>query len=228
MKKFIASIITLSIPIFLIAQSDYTINEGVREMSQGAKNSFTMFIPNASTSIGEDILKKYLRQYKGKPKLDKKTNEWFSDDAKLETISQNTIDIYTKLEENLAAHVLEVTFWYDLGGAFLSSTDHPEQIAAATQFMNRYGDMVTEVLIEEELKMEEKKLKELESDLSKLVKENDDYHKKVDEAQALIDALNKDIQVNLNAQSAKQSNIDDQRKTIDTVNNRLNLYRTKI
>jgi hypothetical protein len=159
--------------------------------------------------------------------LDKKSNEWLADDAKLETISENTVDVYTKFSENLSGHVTDVTFWFDLGGAFLSTANHPDKVVFAHQLMNRYGNMVTEVLIEEELKMQDKRLKELDGDLDKLVKVNEDYHKKIDDAQAIIDEMNKSIEINLNEQGVKKKSIEDQRATIDQVKDRLSKYKVK-
>ncbi|NND34959.1 MAG: hypothetical protein HKN76_20400 [Saprospiraceae bacterium] len=227
MKKGIITFFALAIALPLFTQSDYEIREAEASLSRGSQNSFTVVIPYATTSLGEDILKKLMREYKGRPKLDKKSNEWFADDAKLETISDNTVDVYTKFRENLAEHFTEVTFWFDLGGAFLSTASHPDKVVFAHQLLNRYGDMVTEVLIEEELKMQEKRLKELDNDLGKLNKENEGYHKEIDEAQAIIDQMKKDIEINLNAQGVKQSEIEKQRATIDQVKERLSRYQIK-
>lgn len=227
MKKIFFLFLAVMGTVWLVAQSDYIITEAEASMSRGAQNSFTIEIPNATTALAEDILKKILREYKGKPKLDKKSNEWMADDAKLETISENTVDVYTKFHEDLANHRTSATFWFDLGGAFLSTERHADKVVFANQLLDRYGDMITEVVIEEELKLQEKQLKELDSDLGKLVKVNEDYHKKISEAQAIIDQMNKDIEINLNEQGVKKNEIENQRSTIDQVRTRLNAYKTK-
>lgn len=227
MKKILFVLVALAGTMIAYTQSDYVINEALAHMSRGSQNSFTIVVPNATTSLGEDILKKLLREYKGKPKLDKKSKEWLADDAKLETISANTVDVYTKFNENSAGHVTEVTFWFDLGGAFLSTERHGDKVVFAKQFLNRYGDMITEVLIEDDLKMQERKLKDLDNDLSKLVKVNDEYHQKIAEAQAIIDEMYKNIEINLNEQAAKKSDIDQQRATVDQVKDSLNNYKVK-
>ncbi|MBK8501724.1 MAG: hypothetical protein IPL46_05670 [Saprospiraceae bacterium] len=107
----------------------------------------------------------------------------------------------------------------------MASAIHPDKYEFAKQFMNKYGDLVTSLIIEEELKAQEKRLKELEGDLSKLVKENDDFHKKIQDAQAIIDEMEKNIKVNVNAQAVKKSNIESQRGLIDDVNTKLNRYK---
>lgn len=210
---------------FIQAQSDYEILEDTLSMSRGDKNAFTLVIPNATASLAEDTWKKFMRDFKGRPKLNKKSNEWFTDDTQLKTVSENSIDIYTKFNENLQSHYTDVIFWFDLGGAYLSSKVHPEKYEFVRQFMNKYGDAVTREIIEEELRAHEKRLKELDSDLSKLVKENDEFHKKIQEAQAIIDQMEKNIKVNLNAQNVKKNEIDGQRNLIDEVKTRLNRYR---
>jgi hypothetical protein len=213
------------VSLMLHAQGNYEIKEGMLSMSRGEKNSFTLVIPDATASLAEDTWKKYMRDFKGRPKLDKKSNEWVTDDAELKAVSENTIDIYTKFHENLGAHFTEATFWFDLGGAYMSSEVHPDKYAFSKQFMNKYGDLVTSLIIEEELKAQEKRLKELEGDLSKLVKENDDFHKKIQEAQSIIDEMEKNIKVNVNAQDVKKSEIEGHRGLIDEVNTKLNRYK---
>lgn len=211
--------------LVLHAQSDYEIREGMLSMSRGVKNSFTLVIPNATASLAEDAWKKYMRDFKGRTKLNKKSNEWLTDDAELKAVSENTIDIYTKFNENLGAHLTDVVFWFDLGGAYLSSEVHPDKYEFAKQFMNKYGDLATKLIIEEELKAQEKRLKELDGDLSKLVKENAEFHKKITEAQAIIDQMEKNIKVNDNAQNVKKNEIESQRVLIDEVKTKLNRYK---
>lgn len=223
--KFWLSLIVLVSYSLVYAQSDYEIIEDTLSMSRGEKNAFTLVVPNATASISEDIWKKYVRDFKARTKLDKKSNEWLTDDAQIKAISENTIDIYTKFNENLGAHYTEIVFWFDLGGAYLSSTVHPDKFSFAKSFMNSYGDMVTKVVIEDELKLQEKKLKELDSDLVKLMKDNDEFHKKIQEAQAIIDQMEKNIKVNLNEQDVKKGEIEAQRTTIDNVKTRLSRYK---
>lgn len=225
MKKIISLVYALLLLTIVQAQSDYEILEDTQSMSRGDKNAFTLVIPNATASLAEETWKKYMRDFKGKPKLDKKSNEWFTDDTQLKTVSENSIDIYTKFNENLESHLAKVVFWFDLGGAYLSSTVHPDKYEFVKQFMNKYGDSVTKVVIEEELKAHEKRLKELDGDLSKLEKENADFHKKIEEAQSIIDQMEKNIKVNLNAQNVKKTEIDGQRHLIDDVKTKLNRYR---
>ena len=226
MKKIGSLVFALFILTVVQAQSDYEILEDTQSMSRGDNNSFTLVIPNATASLAEETWKKYMRDFKGRPKLDKKSNEWFADDTELKTVSENSIDIYTKFNENLESHLSKVVFWFDLGGAYLSSSAHPEKFEFIKQFMNKYGDAVTKEVIEEELKAHEKRLKELDGDLSKLEKENVDFHKKIEEAQAIINQMEKNIEVNLNAQNVKKTEIDGQRNLIDDVKTKLNRYRS--
>ncbi|MBK8501723.1 MAG: hypothetical protein IPL46_05665 [Saprospiraceae bacterium] len=100
MNRITCTLMMAFVSLMLHAQSDYEIKEDTLSMSRGEKNSFTLVIPNATAGLAEDTWKKYMRDFKGRPKLNKKSNEWMTDNAELKVVSDNTIDIYTKFHEN--------------------------------------------------------------------------------------------------------------------------------
>jgi len=226
--KNILAIVLVSLIIFSVnAQEDYVINEGLAKMSRGEQNSFTITIPRASESVSADVWKKFTRGFKAKSKLDKKSREWFSDDANIEKISENSVDIYGRFSESTVDNSTDLTVWVDLGGLFLSSETNPDKAKYTEEVLRQYANEVMVEVVQEELKIEEGKLKDLDKDLSKLIKDNEGFHEEISKAEALIIEMRKNIEINMNEQAAKQSTIDGQRNTIDEVKAKIEAYKNR-
>lgn len=210
--SFLLSTITLS------AQ----IKEQVYAMSEGTKNSLALEIPNVSQKMVNDLWKDYLKDfYKAKPKWNRKTDEWFSDDADIAALGLgNTVDIYGKVEEKKEGVV--VRMWVNLGGAYLNSKDHPERFTEAEKLMMRFGIEVAKEKTKMELEEQQDKLKELEKDLARLKSENERYHKEIERAKEAIQKAEKDIEENLEAQKEQEQVIKSQEAVIKQVEKRLN------
>ena len=99
------------------------VKETTANMSQGEKNAFMLNTPDIDTKGTGIIWMDFMKPYKGKTQFNKKTGEWFTDNAKIPRMSDNTMDVYTIFQEK-GKNTRGVMVWFDLGGAFLSSKDH--------------------------------------------------------------------------------------------------------
>jgi len=70
-------------------------------MSKGTKPGVAVFIPNVSDDNLEDAIKDVMKRYKGKSVKIKRTDETFIDDAFIQEISVNTIDIHQLLKKKI-------------------------------------------------------------------------------------------------------------------------------
>lgn len=207
-------------------------------MSQGSNNALTVDLPGVKAKEAMKEWESYVKQFDGKTKSDKKTGEIFSDNAKMKAINgNNTIDIYAKAVDNSTGATLSV--WFDLGGAFLSSREHAQNYPAAEQIVQKFSLGVSRGLIEEELKAEVKKQKELEEQYKDLSKEKDkmeknikerendieDYKKKIEKAKADIEKTKGDIQTNVGKQKDKQKEVDDQKEVVKKVESKLKEFK---
>ena len=163
MKKVIVLALAVVCSTFIFAQN--TISESVMNMSKGNNNSFTTDLPTNDKKIMENAWKSLIKDYKGKVKYDKKSGEYFADDVKVVGMGANTVDIYAKLNNST------ITVWYDLGGAYLSSADHSDYITAVETMLNQYGKDLSKELADDNLKIQEKMLDNLNDDLKKREKE---------------------------------------------------------
>lgn len=190
------------------------IQEDAKMMSKGTQNAFSIELPNITEKVAEEVWKKFSKTYDAKSKRDRKTREYFAEDAKINEMGSNPIDIYTTFSELEEGTM--VNFWFDLGGAFLSSELHDAQVSAANTMLQSYAFAVGKKQAEDELKAEEKAQKELEKELEKLVKDNKEYHKKIEEAKELITKMENNIKTNEQDQEKKQTEIGAQKEVVKT------------
>ena len=98
--------------------------------------------------------------------------------------------------------------WFDLGGAFLSSTAHADKYPAASEVMVDYYREVEKYKTQEKLENEESKLKSLNGNLKDLTRDKENHEKDIKKAEEKIAELKAKIDQNVKDQAAKQAEID--------------------
>ena len=219
MKQIITILgISLLVSAGVFAQ---TYPEAQKLMSQGPKNSFTIDLKvgdvKTITGLWEDYQKKSKAR---KPKYDKKSKEYFADNAEIKSISSNTIDIYSTIEPKDGKGAV-LTIWFDLGGAFLSSTQHPNRMAGAYEWMAGFENMVTQEFAAQILAAEEDALKALEKDLKGLEKEKADQEDKIKDLEKEIEQIRGEVSETTKAMAEKQGQIDAQQKAVEAAKAKL-------
>lgn len=188
MKFLIVSILSVLFLPFGAAQ----IMESAKPMSQGTNNALTVTLPDTEVKIVEKEWEDYVKGYKAKLRKIKKSDEIFADDARIESISSNTVDVYGLVSER--GEDTELTVWFDLGGAYLNSKDHPEKYLKAQGMLKDFCGIVSKTYIANMLNEEEKKMKDLEGNLKDIEKDQENavddikkYEEKIEEAKATIE-----------------------------------------
>lgn len=195
------------------------IQEGASSMSKGTENAFSLELRSTNKKDVEKAWEKYIKKFKGKTKYDKKAEECFSDNAELENMSTNTVDVYSKVTP--AGENTILTVWFDLGGAFLSSEMHGDKVNAAKNMMNEFALSVSVAQVEEELKEQQKLLKDLEKDQKGLEKDKSNLEDDIKKFEQKIAEAKEAIKQNLEAQKGKQVEIDAQKKVVQAVEDTL-------
>ncbi|MCZ2102557.1 MAG: hypothetical protein LC107_13580 [Chitinophagales bacterium] len=189
-------------------------------MSLGLQNSFFIEIPGADSKLAEKTFYEYVKEY-GKMKANKKAKEHFLMATKIPLINGSSpVDLYAKFEDGKGMATTYV--WVDLGGAFVKSSDHPQQTESLRQFLYDYFIAVRKKVVADELKAEEKKYDSLEKDLKKLKDKNDGFHKDIEKAKQKIAESESNIEKNLVDQDTKVKEIDAQKEVVDQVKDKLN------
>ncbi|NND09224.1 MAG: hypothetical protein HKN87_22865 [Saprospiraceae bacterium] len=200
------------------------VTEQTRFMSQGEHNAFAITIEGADLKGTASYWENYAKEFKGKTKTDRKTGEVFTDNAKMPDLSANTIDIYARFAEE-GQNQVTVFSWFDLGGAYIDSELHPEKSERVRTILTEFARFVAKNQAEVLVELQQKALKDLERDFQKLEKENRQFHKKIDEAKALIAEMESEIQQNLELQAAKGDEMENQNLALDEAKKELSLYK---
>lgn len=187
-----------------------TVTEMTLPMSQGSKNALVLKFPKTDAKEVEKTWTKYLKDYDGKTKKNKKTGELFTDNALIEAMSQNTVDIYTQVKPQKGGGT-HLIVWFDLGGAYLASQTHAAQYAVANKMLQKYANTISVTIAEDVVKEEEKALKEADDKLSKLDKTEADMKKDIADYQAKIKELEAEIKKNQAKRQAQAKVVEEQR-----------------
>lgn len=186
------------------------VNEAVVAIDGKSRNSLSIIIKDATVDDVKKAWKKQLKDLKGK--VSDKTII-FADDCQLKSMGDNTFDVYSVIED-LGENGIKVSAAFDLGGAYLSTADHPDKYPAAEQLMRNFSVAQAKEVVKSEIAASEKILKGfekefsgLEKDKSKLEKDIADYEKKIEEAKAAIEK-------NLADQANKKTEIEGLKATI--------------
>ena len=197
------------------------VREGERPMSQGSKNSLTIDIPNTSAKFAEKLWKDYVKQYKGDTKRDRKTDEWFTDNATIGSIGgANTVDLYAKFTESNDATTLGM--WIDLGGAYVGSKEYTDKYAAAEKIMTDFALTVQREQTKIQLEDQNDVLKKLERQQRNLEKDNQNLHDDIENWKKRITKAEADIETNLKNQEDAKQKIETQKKLVEDVQKKLN------
>ncbi|MBK8502292.1 MAG: hypothetical protein IPL46_08820 [Saprospiraceae bacterium] len=190
------------------------IEEMVAAMSLGQQNAMILDLPY-DVKFAEGVWKDYLKEFKGKSKKVKRSDEVFTDDASISYISTNTVDIYSIVQKNGDGSQLKL--WMDLGGGFVDSERFPDAYEGVKTMFLGFEKLLNVENIKIELKNEETRLKDLEKDLSKLERLNEKYLKDIEDWKAKIAENETLVVTNIKDQGDMKKTIDDQKETIRQV-----------
>lgn len=190
------------------------IDEMMSSMSLGEHNAIVLDMPY-DAKFADNVWKDYLRQFKGKSKKVKRSDELFTDDANISYISNNTVDIYSVVSSSGDGSQLKL--WMDLGGGFVDSQNFPDAFQGIKVLLTGYEKELNVENIKIELKNEENNLKEMERNLSKLERLNEKYQKEIEDWKAKIADNESLIEQNGKDQDEAKKMIDSQKETIRQV-----------
>lgn len=205
-----------------LTKLDAQVYEQYKTMSLGDRNALTMTLPQNKDKFVGTLWSAYLKEFYGaKSKFNKKTGEWFTDNADMPAIGLgNTVDVYATAEQ--INDDVRLSVWFDLGGAYLTLREHYDRYPEAEKLMMRFALEVAQKSTEEQLGTEEKKLKALENELKKLQSSNERYLKDIERARETIRKSEEGIAQNDKDQAAAQEKIEQQKKAIEAVRRKLN------
>lgn len=203
------------------AYSAPKVAQGVLNMSQGARNGFTILLPDTNKKTVKNLWKDLMKNYSSKVKSVKKSDDDLAAAAKIAAISgTGTVDVYSQIEES--GDNVSMTVWFDMGeGVFLSADEYPNSYDDAEQMLQSFGTTVRKEMTERELKQEEKNLKKVEGELRDLAKKKESLLKDIEKYKKKIIEAEEDIARNEAAQEETKARIEEQKETVSDVATKL-------
>lgn len=218
MKQAKLFFLLLLFPFFLQAQ----ISEESRSMVKGMNNALVLELPDSDERLVKKWWSTYMKDYDAKPKRVKGGDEMLSAGADIVAIGgSGGVDVYSRLDQIGAMTVN--TVWFDLGEgkSYLSSNGDSDKYLEAEKFLMRFALFVTKEKIKIELIEEEKEMKQLTNDLTKLEREKTSYEREIEQAKERIKRAEANIVTNLENQDKAKGDIDNQKEVIEDVKRRL-------
>ncbi len=184
--------------------------EGKTVHIDGRKPGFEVTIPYGDKKMIEKELKNELKSWKGSYKSD---GSIFVDDCKLKEMGQNTFDVYAKVMET-GEDGATIFVAVDLGGSYLSPSEHSPQYKVIESKLYKFGVIAAKNVIAQDIKVEEKLLKERENELITLKKEKEKKEKEIADCEAKIKKNQEEIEVNETSQIDKEKEIEAQKEKV--------------
>jgi hypothetical protein len=217
MKKIFTLALAISIGISAYAQK-IKIKESKENIGGGNNNALVVTIYGVDPSDAEKEFKSIMKEYGGKSST---KDGIFVDNATIKSMGNNTIDVYARALGSKGDKEITFVVAFDLGGAFLNSSDHKDQYKTAEKLVKDFAVKVMKESINDELKDAEKVKEKIESDQALLVKGKKSLEEDIVDYKTKIAKAEQDITKNIADQQKKKTELEAQQKIVDEINTRL-------
>jgi chromosome segregation ATPase len=217
MKKIITTVF-IAVTTFSFAQ-EVKVKSGNEKFSSGSHDCLTTTIYEGDKDKAMTKWKSKLNDFKDE-KVKWKGDEIFGDNILIKDWGNNTVDIYSKFDEDKEKKTVTMSVAVDLGGAYLTSSDK-DKYNYIEKMMKEFAIDLTKDNIKDQVSAAEKIFSGLESDQKDLEKKNKGYKDDIEDYKKKISKAESDIKDNEAAQSKKKSEIDAQKKVVDDIKKKL-------
>ena len=194
------------------------IEQGSKANSAGIYNAYTLEILNADKKVVDKAWRSLMKSYKGKTKYNRKEAEIGTVNAKITELGSASYTIKASIEQRGGNVVIHT--WYEGTDGYVDESSESEDVGVY-DLLNSFAVSARKDMVKLALDKEEKMLKQSESELSKLKRQNDTYHKAIETAKRKIAEAEQNIIENEAAQEIAVNKIDGQRSIVETVRQRL-------
>lgn len=210
MKKLTVLLLAAGLTSAIKAQK-ITVSESREDIGGGKNNALIVTVYGADAKDVEKSWKSKMKDYGAKVSNNK--GELQGNNAIIKDMGPKYMDIYAKVEDQKDEVKLIVAF--DLGGAFLNSSDHRDKYKVAETILHDFAFNMTKEALDYQLKTQMKALERLNGDEKDLVKENTNLNNQITEYQNKIKKNQDAIEKNKEAQAAKQKEVAQQQQVVD-------------
>lgn len=219
MKRFALLLPIFTFSLAFVAQAQYNqVKETERMMSFGSRPCFRMEFSDTDVSTIENTWKDFAKK-NFNAKLKKAKGEWTATKLHTAFMGDNEFAIYSTVEKEGEKTSLNV--WIDAGTYFLNRRDNRGRTEEMVRSLQQCYFDIRRAAINQDLKNEQDKLKEMEAKQKKLAKDNDGLHKDIENWKSKIQKAEQDIVTNEKAQEANLVDQDAQKRLLDEIKRRL-------
>jgi len=216
MKKRILFILLITSALVSAAQKKIVVKESSENIGGGRNNALVVLIFEADEKIIEKEWRSLMKDCKAKVSS---KDEIFADNALIGSISANSVDIYARVESMSDCFKLIVGF--DLGGAYLSSSQHKDAYKAAEKMLYDFAVNVSKKFVENEKDAAEKDLRALVKKQDQLAREKDKLNNSIEDYKSRIEQAQKDLEANGKNNDDNKKAIDEQKLKVDAIGDKL-------
>lgn len=219
MKKIVFTLAALTVLTSVQAQK-ISVKVGSETFSTGSHNAYTTTIYETSKDDVESKWKSYLKDFKNE-KVKSDNGEIFGDNVMIKEWGNNPVDVYTKFEEDKKNKMVVMHVAFDLGGAYLSSSES-EKHNLAEKMVKDFAIKTTKESLGDKVKDEEKILGKLDDSQKDLEKDNRNSKSDIENYKGKIKNAEDDIKKNEADQAKKKAEIEAQKKVVDNAKSIMN------
>lgn len=219
MKKIVLTLTAL-VALTSVEAQKISVKGGNESFSSGSHNAYTTTIYETTKDDVESKWKSYLKDFKNeKVKSDK--GEIFGDNVMIKDWGNNPVDVYTKFEEDKKTKMVVMHVAFDLGGAYLSSSES-EKHKLAEKMIKEFAVKTTKESLGDKVKEQEKILGKLDDSQKDLEKDNKNSKSDIENYKEKIKKAEDDIKKNEADQAKKKAEIEAQKKVVDNAKSIMN------
>lgn len=203
-----------SVLFFTLTANAQKINvkNGSEKFSSGSQPCLVTTIYANTQDEVQSEWKSFLKDFKNE-KVKNSGNEVFADNVLIKDWGNNPVDVYTTFKENKKDQTVEMNVAFDLGGAYLKSSD--ERYNSAEKMVKEFAIKMTKIPLEKKVKDNEKALGKLQDNQKDLEKENKSLKSDIESYKEKIKKAEDDIKKNEENQLKKKAEIEAQIKVVD-------------
>ncbi len=188
------------------------------QMTKGVQPGVEVFIPGANEDQVRDAIKDNTRKFRGDDDNIRRSDERFIDDAKVEALSENTVDIHYLIKEQKNGSTLQV--YINMGSAFLSR----DMDAIKYQYMS---SLVSKIAVDATRLNYDEMIEEQEKVLSGFMDDRKDAMRDIERARKDIEDAKKEIAEKEREISELERKVSEQARTIAAQEGRVKELRDK-
>lgn len=190
------------------------ITESNEPIGAGNNNALIVIIYETDLDKVESEWKSRVKDFNTeKTNLSKHT--LFGDNATIKEMGNNTVDIYTNFSEKKEDRSVRMAVAFDLGGAYLSSSQHKDKYEVAKKILYDFAVKLTKEGVSEQLKLANKSLEKLTDKQQDLEKGKKNMEEKIVENKELIKKAEEEIKKNEEMIKQNAKDQDEQKKLIE-------------